>query len=165
MVASIGGVEAMKSEVRDRQKLREIRMIMQARAERGEVQLGRIDSQVLARRVVPRLKKGHENEMIAAGAAADGRQRWAVDRVLGWRGRGASREAKVKWLGFDRMTGVSLGEEWISRKRLTADLRVDGAIKKGRKSRTQLVIACRQEPAGWRSSPRVAGRAPGEGLS
>ena len=69
------------------------------------------------------------NAAIAEGLEADGRGRWAVDDILGWRGVSRdqdgmdTREALVRWLGFDRVTGEPWADQWIPRRQLTSDLR------------------------------------------
>ena len=69
------------------------------------------------------------NAAIAEGLEADGRGRWAVDDVLAWRGvsrdQGGrdTREALVRWLGFNRITGEPWADQWIPRRLLTPDLR------------------------------------------
>ena len=69
------------------------------------------------------------NAAIAEGLEADGRGRWAVDDVLEWRGASRdqdgrdTREALVRWLGFNRVTGEPWADQWIPRRLLTTDLR------------------------------------------
>ena len=73
------------------------------------------------------------NAEIAAGVVCDGRRRWAVDCILAWRGGTEKRnhtEALVRWLGFDRLSGVPHADTWELRSRLTADLR-DGGRQRG----------------------------------
>ena len=47
-----------------------------------------------------------QNEEVGSGLAPDGRGRWAVDRVVEWRGGAKDREALVSWCGFNPETGM-----------------------------------------------------------
>ena len=71
-------------------------MIMRAKVSRGELAIGGRDQFVRVRRVVPKVRKTHEWEVVEAGGEGDGRDRWAVDKVVAWRGKGKKREARVK---------------------------------------------------------------------
>jgi len=99
---------------------------------------------------------------VSAGLEADGRGRWAVARVIGWRGSFRNREDLVEWSGFDTERNMPWPNSWVARSRLTADLRVEGKIRPARAKRA----AATQAPviAGMRKSPRLAGVTPIDGL-
>ena len=88
-----------------------------------------------------------QNAEIAAGSAADGRDRWRVDEVLQWRGRTRSmgrgqmnpwamfargRWALLRWSGFNLETGLAWDDSWVCQSWLTADLRVLGRVRRKR---------------------------------
>ena len=95
------------------------------------------------------------NGQTAAGAAADARGRWAVKEITGWRGGFANREALVVWQGFHPSTGLPWPAEWVSRNRLTKDLRSGGLIRPKRAATPLLPAA-----AGGKRSSRIAGEVP-----
>ena len=63
------------------------------------------------------------NAQVAGGLRPDGRQRWAIDQILEWQGKGAQTRVLVKWLGFDPDSGELWADSWIPKANLTADLR------------------------------------------
>ena len=82
--------------------------------------------------IVMQVRRSVQNAAIAEGLEADGRGRWAVDEVLDWRGKTCrgpdgkvtdSREALVRWLGFERRSGEPWKDQWVPRRSLTEDLR------------------------------------------
>ena len=70
------------------------------------------------------------NFEVGHGFRADGRGRWAVDEILEWRGNGDEREALVRWLGFNSISGEPWEDSWRPRRSLTADLRETGRVRK-----------------------------------
>ena len=92
----------------------------------------------------------------------DGRQRWAVDEVLSWRGSGAGREAHVRWLGFDPETGEDWADSWEPRANLTSDLREGGRTRK-RRSRAECEADEQRKRAEEREGDRRSRRVAGEG--
>ena len=92
---------------------------------------------------------------------ADGRGRWAVDRILQWRGSFREREALVRWLGFDRQSMLPHADTWTPRYKLTADLREGGLIRPKRARTAAQTPAPR--PARVRRISRLDGHIP-EGL-
>ena len=61
-----------------------------------------------------------------------GRGRHAVDRIVRWRGKGASREAELEWEGFDLADGARWRPTWVPKRQLTADLRAQDPLKRKR---------------------------------
>ena len=118
-------------------------------------------------RAVPRVQtRVLLNAEIAAGVVADGRRRWARGPFFSdfaWRGgteRRNHKEALVRWLGFDRLSGVPHADSWEPRSRLTADLRDGGRTVP---KRARAAFQPPPKPAGARKLSRLAGEAP-EGL-
>ena len=58
----------------------------------------------LLRQSAPVRRRLLHNQEVGNGVAPDGRGRWAVERILGWRGDASVREAHVRWCGFDPTT-------------------------------------------------------------
>ena len=105
-------------------------------------------------------RRGLSNALIEAGVVADGRRRWAVERVLEWRGGYRNREALVQWAGFDGRTGERWRAEWVPRDWLTRDLRELGRLRAPPVKRA----ASSRWPIASRKSPRLAGEEPMDGL-
>ena len=97
------------------------------------------------------------NAETAAGVVADGRGRWAVECILGWRGPARKREALVRWRGFDRQSGAPHRDTWEPRGHLTSDLPAGGLIlpKRARAASQPL-----PRPAGVRRLSRLSGDVP-----
>ena len=128
---------------------------------RGEQPSGLLRDMGCARRVV-RVAPCVQTRVLlnaetAAGVTADGRGRWAVDCILGWRGPSSKREALVQWRGFDRRSGEAHRSTWESRGHLTADLRAGGLILP---KRTHTAFQPLPRPAGARKLSRLAGEVP-----
>ena len=66
-----------------------------------------------------------ENELVAAGVRPDGRRRYAVHKVVAWRGSGKGREALVQWRGFGPEESTWEPVSWLTR-----DLQVEGQAAK-----------------------------------
>ena len=98
-------------------------------------------------------KRELENDRISLGLQPDSRGRWAIDRVVNYRGTGANREAEVLWMGFDLATGDDWGREWIAERSLTAD----GRRRVQRREREDTVG---DRPRGVRQCGRLAGAEP-----
>ena len=129
---------------------------------RGIQPCGLLKDMSSARRVVravPRVQtRVLLNAEIAAGVVADGRRRWAVDRILAWRGgteRRNHKEALVRWLGFDRLSGAPHADTWEQRSRLTADLRDGGRTMP---KRTRGEVQPSPTEAGWVEEAFEVGR-------
>ena len=97
---------------------------------------------------------------ITAGIEGDGRGRWAVSRVLDWRGGYRNREALVEWAGFDRVANRPWPNSWVARRMLTEDLRKEGSIR----PKIKRVADTSASSAETRKSPRLAGEIPVAGL-
>ena len=59
-----------------------------------------------------------DRALVSAGLQPDGRQRWAVERVLGVRGVGSARQALVRW----KAGSAVHPDEWVPWGGLTHDL-------------------------------------------
>jgi hypothetical protein len=103
--------------------------------------------------------------MVGGGVLADGRGRWAVEHVIGVRGPGAKREAQVRWKGIDRLTGQPWDDEWVPFVNLTRDLRAPWLATRVRSKPKRPVPDNRSDGTARRSSPRLAGEEPVEGLA
>ena len=128
---------------------------------RGEQPSGLLRDMGCARRVV-RVAPCVQTRVLlnaetAAGVTADGRGRWAVDCILGWRGPSSKREALVQWRGFDRRSGEAHRNTWEPRSHLTSDLRAGGLILP---KRTYTAFQPPPRPAGARKLSRLAGGEP-----
>ena len=102
--------------------------------------------------------------MVEGGMEADGRGRHAVAQVLQWRGGHRSREALVRWEGFDVSAdggGAAWEDSWVPRSRLTADLREAGRLRpyapRKRRSDAAAEAAVASQAEGTRRSARLAG--------
>ena len=90
--------------------------------------------------------------------------------MLAWRGSSKDREAFVRWKGIDEDTGLPWPDSWVPRRFLTVDLRADGAIRRrpdgeARRQRSEgEASGASTVSAGWRKSPRLAGKTPVEGI-
>ena len=82
-------------------------------------------------------KRDLYNLEVAGGFRADGKRRWAIDHVIQWRGgTPATRQAQVRWLGFNPVTREEWEDSWVPRAWMTADLRQAGRIRKRKVVRT-----------------------------
>ena len=121
------------------------------------------------RRMPAARRRQLDNGLIAAGLAPDGRRRWAVDEVLSWRGGHRNREALVRWVGVDLITGVPHPLAWIPRDDLTSDLRVLGRLRAAAPTRASAPKRAppthQSDGAPRRVTPRLAGHAPVGGLA
>ena len=82
-------------------------------------------------------KRDLYNLEVAGGFRADGRQRWAIDQVLQWKGSTpATRQALVRWLGFNPVTREEWDDSWVPRAWMTSDLRQAGRIRKRKTEKT-----------------------------
>ena len=88
------------------------------------------------------------NQEIGHGFASDSRGRWAVERIVEWRGSGAEREALVRWCGFDPTTDAPWDETWEPRAWLTSDLWAGGVIRR-RRTAEQMREVARSESEDW----------------
>ena len=118
------------------------------------------DDNLPRRRVMGVHRRTVHNTLVGAGVVADGRQRWAVERIVEWRGGCRNREALVQWGGFDPRTGDRWRQEWVPRDWLTRDLRELGRLRAPPPKRAQHT----RWPIGSRKSPRLAGAEPMDGL-
>ena len=103
------------------------------------------------------------NYEVANGLRPDGRQRWAVDTLLEWRGSGVTREALVRWLGFDPVTGEEWADNWRPITSLTSDLRAEGRVRK-RRSQAEIEEAERVQREESRQGEKRSRRVAGEGV-
>ena len=169
----LGGWLAVAREERMRAKLRAGRL-QALLFTHGASAEERIEARAwAAQAVLPRNRVGHlrpparmdlSNRMLAVGLASDGRGRWAVRRVIRWRGTSVSREGLVEWEGFSDVTGEPWPNEWVHRRFLSADLRRDGNIRGPRTTRPREETQDPTRRVGMRVSPRLAGEVAGQGL-
>ena len=108
------------------------------------------------------------NQEVQHGVAPDGRGRWAVENILGWRDGETEREALVRWCGFDPVTGQPWDDSWEPRSWLTPDLRSGGVVRR-RRTAAQGREDDRREREDWderhthtRKSRRLQGEDPEE---
>ena len=103
-----GGVRAMEREVVARRTMIDARMLAAVSAARGgrapvgshvaawvRNAVGFNDDNLPRRRVMGVHRRTVHNTLVGAGVVADGRQRWAVERIVEWRGGCRNREALV----------------------------------------------------------------------
>jgi hypothetical protein len=105
------------------------------------------------------------NLMVGGGVEADGRGRWAVERVIAVRGAGAKREAQVMWKGIDRRTGLPWDDERVPFVNLTRDLCAPWLATRVRSRPKRPIPAQQSDGSARRISPRMAGEEPVEGMA
>jgi hypothetical protein len=176
-----GGTRAMAEEERRLGRVRDARKIADLAAFHG----GRPSQEAIAgmmgwlgevlpgngrrARPLPQVQRRRLGDsLVLAGLQGGGRGRWVVAEVLAWRGRSkTSQEALIRWAGFDVRTGMPWPDEWRPRSHLTADLQALGACHlppRAVPKATRPPPERREEAAGRRKSPRLAGTEPMAGM-
>ena len=172
--AAAGGLRAMAEECAVADRIRDARMVLaiegfaQARpaavmAQAAADWLSRYDPRtaVYRQRGMGKQRRRLDNAMVAAGMAADGRGRWAVEQIVNQVGQWV----KIRWVGFNPRSGQPWPVEWVHRDRLTPDLREQTRLRRPPQPRAKRPVPEQQaDGAPRKRTPRVAGELPGPGL-